>query len=80
MKSVLIEEAEIEKPVKFPCLAKTEDGTVVLFVSSRKGTLVVRGSFSVFPPGFYSENWRYVSDGSCWTILPPGTKIELIQE
>jgi hypothetical protein len=80
MKSTLVE-AEVKKPeIKFPCIAVDDGGTVVLFTAPQKGTLVVLSPFSGnYSVGYYCEDWEPVTD-SGWTIFPPGTKVELIQD
>jgi hypothetical protein len=82
MKSTLIE-AEVKKPeIKFPCIAKSKDGNIVLFTNSTCGTVVANDlSFTnCLPLGSYLEHWLDINRQDIWTILPPGTKVELIQE
>jgi hypothetical protein len=83
MKSTLIE-AEVKKPeVKFPCMGrnKTIDELIVLFTEPTKGT-VIHSNFNTFlwTMGRYCDEWGPVTDNRYWTILPAGTKVELIQE
>jgi len=78
MKSTLIE-AEVKKPeIKFPCMAKSKDEKIVLFTSSTRGTVVAKDSSCTL--GQYLDNWFDINRQDIWTILPPGTKVELIQE
>jgi hypothetical protein len=77
MKSTLIE-AEVEKSeIKFPCMAvnRNNSSVIVLFTGPTKGTVVSSGCI-----GKYSEDWGPVTNNGLWTILPPGTKIELVKE
>jgi hypothetical protein len=78
---------EPDTDIKFPCLAKCQTmfekaSFVVLFSSNKCGTVVqVNDQFYCNRKlGFYSDSWTDIMDQNTWKILPPGTKVELIQE
>jgi hypothetical protein len=78
MKSKLI---EVKQEVVFPCLARSNiDQLIVLFTSSRSGTVVQSNGKFEYCIGHYSPLWVDITENGWWEILPPGTKIELEQE
>lgn len=78
MQSKLIENNNPSE-LKFPLLAKNHENWVVLFTDYTEGVFIYSVS-SVNKIGMYSRSWIGITNKDVWTILPSGSKIELIQE
>lgn len=64
----------------FPLLAKSVvSGNIVLFTSEKAGTVIVVGD-STDKVGYNYTDWVQCFNPKSWTILPQGSKVELIQD
>ena len=81
MKSELIlPAAPVDKPETFPLLRKSKtSGSVVLFTSLHKGTIIKEGESinGPAPLGYFSDSWTYYTNSDTWEKLPKGTVIKL---
>lgn len=69
MKTEVIIKEKKKRGLKFPLLAKSLNGALVLFSSEKEGTVLGHLQKELYPIGHYSNEWTSVFDRDTWEIL-----------